>query len=552
MLTWLKIKNLALVEDAEIEFSSGLNIISGETGTGKSVIIGAVSLLLGKRSDKSIIRKGKNRCELSAGVLFSPGLKKYLIPVLEHHSIPLVDNEFLLRRVITPNSSRNYINDTNVTLSVLAQLGEYLVDFHGPNHNLSLLKPSTQLELIDRFGSLENLRQKCIKFYNEVKKSEKELEELQSQLPDAIEAEYLRRMIIEVEKISPLINEDLELSAKHKIAANAKDILSLTSNAKFLLYDAEDSLLNRFASLNRDLEDLAKIDSGNADKFTSRIDTITDEIKELAFELETYASETELDEYELARLEDRLNEVTTLKRKYGPTIKNVLETLNKAKERLNKMDNFEGIKNEIEKNLQQLNLAYNSNASNLSKERKGIADTFSEATKIKLNKLGFLKADISVDFQSSSPSPSGIDKIEFLFTANPGEIKQPLRKVASSGEISRIMLAVKTVLTNADNIPVLIFDEIDANIGGEVANQVGMELQNLGKKHHVLCISHQPQVAAFANAHYNVSKTVGDDSRTFTKISKLNDDERVMEIARMLGGGKAAYEHAKKIIASHK
>ena len=552
MLTWLKIKNLALVEDAEIEFSSGLNIISGETGTGKSVIIGAVSLLLGKRSDKSIIRGGKNRCELSAGIQLSPELKKYLTSILEYHSISLIDNELLLRRVITPNSGRNYINDTNVTLTVLAQIGEYLVDFHGPNQNLSLLKPSTQLKLIDRFGNLENFREKCTKLFNEIRQTEKELEELLSQLPDAVEAEYLKRIVNDVEKISPQINEDIELSAKHKIAANTKDIISLTSNAKFLLYDAEDSLLNRFASLNRELRDLNKIDPENTERFTNRIDTITEEIKELAFDLEAYASDTELDEYELASLESRLTDMTALKRKYGPTIENVLEASDKAKKLLNKLDNFEVLKNKIEKNLKQLNSAYSHSASDLSKKRKEIADKFSKATKMKLNNLGFLKADISVSFQSTTPSPTGTDKIEFLFTANPGEKKQPLRKVASSGEISRVMLAVKTVLTNADNIPILIFDEIDANIGGEVASRVGLELQNLGRKHHVLCISHQPRVAAFANSHYNVSKTVGDDLRTFTKISRLDDSERATEIARMLGGGKAAREHARKIISSHK
>ena len=392
MLNWLKIKNLALVEDAEIEFTPGLNIISGETGAGKSVIIGAVSLLLGKRSDKSIIRRGETRCELSAGILLSPALKKHLAPIIEYHSIPLTENELLLRRVITLNSGRNFINDTNVTLTVLTQLSEYLVDFHGPNHNLSLLKPSTQLELIDRFGNLESLRKGCAELYNDIKVTEKELEELQSQLPDAIEAEYLKRIIGDVDKTSPMIDEDIELSAKHKIAANAQNIISLTSNAKYQLYDAEDSLLNRFGSLNRELEDLAKIDSDNADKFTVRINTITEEIKELAFDLEEYASGTELDEYELAHIEDRLNEVTALKRKYGPTIENVLDTSNKAKERLDKLENFEGLKNRIEQKFQQLNITFSGIASKLSKERKKSAHDFSEATKIKLNKLGFFKS----------------------------------------------------------------------------------------------------------------------------------------------------------------
>ena len=282
--------------------------------------------------------------------------------------------------------------------------------------------------------------------------------------------------------------------------------------------------------------------------FSDRMNSVTEEIKELALDLEAYASETELDERELARIEERLSEIVTLKRKYGPTIESALSNLENAKERLDKLENFEVFKNKLHDKLKQLKADYDLLASKLSKKRKSVAERFSKETKAKLNGLGFLKADISVSFLPDKPSSTGTDKIEIMFTANPGEEKQPLRKVASSGEISRVMLAIKTVLTSADNTPVLIFDEIDSNIGGEVAGRVGEELQNLGKKHHVLCISHQAHVAAFADSHYSVSKMVTEDSRTFTKISKLDDCERTSEIARMLGGGKAAHEHARKIV----
>ncbi len=552
MLTWLKIKNLALVEDAEVEFTPGLNIISGETGSGKSVIIGAVSLLLGRRSDKSVIRKDKKRCELSAVIQLFPPLKELVQPLFEEHCIPIIDDEILLRRVITPSSSRNYINDTNVTLTILARLSEYLVDFHGPNHNHSLTKPSTQLDLLDRFGGLEQKRSECADIYYQIRQKEKELNDLQAHLPDAIEAEYLRRIINDVKKVSPQPNEEEELSSKHKIAANAKNILSLASNTKYMLYDAEESILNNLAGLNRELNELTRIDPDNADKFTTQLDTITEEIKELAFDLEAYASNIELDEYELAELEERLSNIIALKRRYGPTIENVLESSEKAKERLNKLENFEGLKQDLQNNLNTLNQNYNKQALELRKKRKEVSKEFVTKTKEKLNKLGFLKADISVTFEEQSPSPTGTDKIEFQFCANPGEQEQPLRKVASSGEISRVMLAIKTVLSNADNIPILIFDEIDANIGGEVANQVGFELKKLGQKHHVLCISHQPQVAAFADSHYLVTKTIGNDHRTYSKVSRLADKERVTELGRMLGGGKAAEQHASKIITFQK
>jgi len=552
MLTWLKIKNLALVENAEIEFTSGLNIITGETGAGKSVILSAISLLFGKRSAKSIIRRGNNRCELSAGIKLTSNLIKTLKLFFDENSINFSDDEILLRRVITPNSTRNFINDTNVTLSILTKLGDLLVDFHGPNQNQSLLKPATQLQLLDRYGNLETLRDKCSEYYSKIRKVENDLSSLKSQLPDAIEAEYLKRIISEVEKLSPQHNEDQELSAKFEIASNAKNIISIASQAKYVLYDAEESLLNQFATLNKEIDSLVRIDEQNASVFIESIDDISTKIKDLAFDLEGYASDTELDETELSHLEDRLGGITKLKRKYGPEIEDVLITADKARDRLDKLENFENFKMELVVKLDKLNVEYLTVANKLKSKRKQCADKFSKSTISKLIKLGFLKADISIDFQAIPPSTTGTDKIDYIFTANPGEDKLPLKKVASSGEISRVMLAIKTVLSNADEVPILIFDEVDANIGGEVATQVGNELRNLGKTHQVLCISHQPQVAAFGNSHFSVSKSVDSNNRTLTEILKLNSEEKITEIGRMLGGGKAATKHAVEIISSQK
>ena len=552
MLTWLKIKNLALVENAEIEFTSGLNIITGETGAGKSVILSAISLLFGKRSAKSIIRKGNNRCELSAGIKLTSNLIKTLKLFFDENSINFTDDEILLRRVITPNSTRNFINDTNVTLSILGKLGDLLVDFHGPNQNQSLLKPAIQLQLLDRYGNLEQLRNKCSEYYSKIKKVKNDLSNLRSQLPDAIEAEYLKRIISEVDKLSPQPNEDKELSAEFEIAYNAKNIISIASQAKYLLYDAEESLLNQFAVLNKEVDSLVRIDEKNASVFIESIDDISTKIKDLAFDLEEYASGTELDESELNNLEERLGGITKLKRKYGPEIEDVLITADKARDRLDKLKNFENFKMELEFELEKLDSEYLTIADKLTLKRKKCSEKFSKSTVNKLIKLGFLKADISIDFQTIPPSTTGTDKIDYIFTANPGEDKLPLKKVASSGEISRVMLAIKTVLSNADEVPILIFDEVDANIGGKVATQVGNELRNLGKTHHVLCISHQPQVAAFGNSHFSVSKSVDSNNRTLTEILKLNTEEKVTEIGRMLGGGKAATKHAVEIISSQK
>jgi DNA repair protein RecN (Recombination protein N) len=548
MLQWLKIKNLALVEDAEIEFDKGFNIISGETGSGKSVIINAISLLLGKRADKTLIRTGKNRCELTAGILLSKKSKLTLKTFFEKNDIILEGNELLLRKVITPTSSRNYINDTSVTLNILNSLGSVLIDFHGPNQHQSLLKPALQLEILDRHGCIIELREECKNSYIKLKTAENELKELNQQLPDAIEAEHLRKIIREIEAVNLSEEEVDELTEQFKLASNSKEILQLTYEIKNILQDSEDSLLDKLNFVNKELFNLAKFDNKNSEEFIDRVTKISDDINELSIDLDTYSSNIEIDEEEYFLLEEKINNINSLKRRYGPTIENVNLTLKKAQEKIEKLDNFEALKAQLDNNVNILRSKYNSIAQKLSRDRKTNSKKFSTEAKNSLIKLGFLKADISVDFQPLSPSPTGIDKIEILFCPNPGEESLPLRNIASSGEISRVMLAIKTVLSDADNIPILIFDEIDANIGGEVAHQVGGELHKLATKHHVLCISHLAQVASFADSHFKVDKEVI-GSRTFSKIEKLNKEEQIKEIGRMLGGGKAAENHAKEMLS---
>ena len=547
MLHWLKIKNLALVEDAEIEFDKGFNIISGETGAGKSVIINAISLLLGKRADKTLIRTGKNRCELSCGVSPTGKSVQNLKAFFKENDIVSEGNELILRKVITPTSTRNYINDSSVTLNILTKLGRELVDFHGPNQHHSLLKPSLQLEILDRYGNLGELKKECKKSYTEFKNAENELDELNQQLPDAIEAEHLRKIIREIDDVNPSEEEIDKLTEQFQLASNSKEILQIIYELKNILMDSENSLIDRFAHINRILFNLSKFDNKSSDEYTERITKISDEISELSIDLDDYTSNIEIDEQEYFLLEEKMNGVNSLKRRYGPTIEDVLNTLTKAQRKIEKLDNFETLKTQIENRVNKLKSQYKAIAEKLSGMRIKNSIQFSEAAKNALINLGFLKADISVEFQTQPPSLSGIDKIEILFCPNPGEDSLPLRNIASSGEISRVMLAVKTVLSDADNIPILIFDEIDANIGGEIAHQVGSELHKLAVKHHVLCISHLAQVASFADSHFKVDKEVI-DSRTFSKIEKLNKEEQIREIARMLGGGKAAENHARELL----
>ncbi|HJO96077.1 MAG TPA: DNA repair protein RecN [Victivallales bacterium] len=549
MIEWLKINNLALVQDAEIEFKKGLNIISGETGAGKTVIINAISLLLGKRADKSVIRKDAARCDLSAGFKIPASDKAKFSNLLDKYCLPFSDDSIIIRKVITQSSSRNFVNDISVTLPILNELRELLVDFHGPTEHQSLLKHSKQLEFLDIFGNLLPLKRECLKLYQYIREIEKEIFELKDKLPDAIEAEYLKRLINEIESVSPEQDEDETLNKKYSIAANSKNILELISNSYGRLYDSEESVFNTLTQLNRDFSNYLKIDHDSFSKFSDNIHSLTEQIKELAYDMEDYSSNIELDENELRNIEDRLNAVSTLKIKYGPTINDIYISLKKAVNKLEELENFEYTQEELRKKLEESNSKYNSLAEDLSFKRKKIGNEFIKQTIAKLHKLGFLKSAISIKYEKTVPSSTGTDKIDIQFSANPGEQLGPLRNVASSGELSRVMLAIKTVLSNADSIPTLIFDEIDANIGGEIAGQVGQELLVLGKQHQILCISHLAQVASFADSHYSVSKSVI-DGRTFTSINVLNKNDRIDELARMLGGSFMAKKHAKEMLTN--
>lgn len=548
MIEWLKIKNLALVQDAEIDLGKGLNIISGETGAGKSVIISAISILFGERADKNVIRTGENKCELSAGINIPKYLLPRINPILEANSIELnPTGELAFRRVLTQSSSRSFINDTSVTLDTLSSIADFLLDFHGPEEHHSLLNNNNLLSLIDSYGECQKKRKEVETIYTEIKSLEKELGEIEKDLPNPSETEYLRHLISDISKVEPKPNEDFELYSRYKIVSNSKSLIESANDARYLLYDSENSVHNGIASVIRKLSDAEKIDERNIAKFSESLGQISSLVKDLNYDIEDYASKIELDEGGFLELENRLGAISNLKKKYGPAMEDVILAKEKAQKKLDLIDNFAFVKGRLNSSLNEKTKSFLSVATELSKLRKKAGGKFAEETAGKLKTLGFLNANLIISFSDTTISSSGIDKLEVLFSANKGEKLAPLKSVASSGELSRIMLAIKTVLSNSDLIPILIFDEIDANIGGEVANEVGTELKKLGKEHQVICISHLAQVASFADYHFLVRKEVKNE-RTFTEISLLSDSNKVKELSRMLGGGKAAVAHASDML----
>lgn len=552
MLEWLRVKNYALIDEMEIEFGKGFNVITGETGAGKSVIMGSINLLLGERGGKNVIRTGARGCEISARLSLHGELLSKMNRILDESGIePCVGGSVLLRRVITSSSGRNFINDCPVTLRTLKKTGDLIIDVHGANEHQSLLKNSVQLYLVDRFAKTSKELEVCAGLFVQINTVKEKKNKVESGIPTEVEAEYLRMTVSEIQKTAPQPGEDEELSAKHALAANSKQIMEITSKASAIIDGTEESINSHFSDVYRELLELERVNPGNAKELAGRCAGIMEESAELAIDIQDYAAGIELDERDFYELEERISAIEKLKRRYGPSLENVFETLDASIERLNIYDNAGEIKEKLKQREMELENALSDACEKLSAKRRKAAARLAEDVRKELTKLGFLKSGFEIEFSKSSPGPSGYDKLEFMFNANPGEKLQPLKNIASSGEMSRIMLALKRVLAEHDSVPVLIFDEIDVNIGGPTAAVVGRELAALGKKHQVLCISHLAQVAAEAGQHYNVSKETGKDGRTSAYISRLSGARRKKELARMLGGTKGAEHHAEELLNSN-
>jgi DNA repair protein RecN (Recombination protein N) len=543
MLNWIRIRNLALIEATDVEFGSGFNVITGETGAGKSVLLSTVALLLGARADKGLIRSGTTRCEIAAEIKLRS--TEEIADALENASIIFDPAEKLiqLRRVITKGQTRNFINDTPVTLNTLKTIGSLLVDIHGANEHQSLLSRSRQLLILDRYAEVGPLLKKCAEIHTELKILAEQRDEILGKLPSLVEVEHLRMIVDEISKVAPEIGEDENLNRRHTLAANARTIIEITAQAAALLNDSENAVAEQLSAVYRQLQELPE----PPEELLERCARLNEDVAELASDLDRYGSDIELNDAEFMELEERMSAVQRLKRRYGPDIDTVLQALADAEQRIDAFDNAEKLREQFKRDEDDLNAKLLKQAKKLSKARQLAAKNLSQSAIERLSKLGFPKCGFEIEFSEIEPGPRGMDQIEIIFSANRGEALQPLRNVASSGEISRVMLALKTVIADADAVPVLIFDEIDVNIGGETAVVVGDELKKLATAHQVLSISHLPQVAAKADFHFMVDKQVVDE-RTFSHIKLLNNQERQTELARMLGGSVAAKQHAAELL----
>ena len=546
VLTLLRIKNLALVQELEWQMGPGFIAVTGETGVGKSIIIGALQLLLGERADKSLIRTGADLCTVEA-VFTGKELQKSN-PQLVESGIEPCENDLILKRTLSSTgTNRQFINGSLTTLSILKNLGDEFVDLHGPHDHQSLLSPETQLSLLDSFARVEAQLGEYRQHYRQLQTLLAEQAALNTaETAREQELDLLRHQITEIKSANLVAGEEEEIERRYKLASNSKRLIELATGVANKLSEADGSVLSQLAETQRLLRELEKIDSSIAQLSSAHTASVV-ELSEIARSLSAYAEKFDLDPQQLAALEQRVSLFETLKRKYGDSIGEVIAFGERAVERMRTIEGRDAELERLAREIDNVRTQMNRAGEALRKLRAKAAPKLSENIRRNLRDLGFRQSEFEAKLNAlDEPGPNGFDSVELLFSPNPGEPLKPLRAIASSGEISRLMLAIKSALAAHDAIPLLVFDEIDTNVGGEIAHAVGAKMQMLGRDHQVICITHLPQVAATASSHFVVTKDVA-RGRTFSNLHEVTGKGRQEEIARMLGGKS---EPALKLAAS--
>ena len=550
MLHSLEIKDYALIENIHIEFMGGLNIITGETGAGKSILIDAMSLLLGERASTLVVRKEANK-SIIEGIFDIKGNNK-VAKLLTENDIEVFDDLIIRREISVKGSNRCFINDTPVQLSLIQSVGNQLVDLHGQHDHQSLLKINTHLELIDDFGELDVLKNEYKKHYTRISEITKELFSLRSKEEKlGQDKESYEFQLKEINAVSPRIGEEDELKEQLNLLENSENILSLSNEIYCVAYDNESSAHDQLVEISHLLEKLKNIDLKFGEKLSELLSAI-EIIDDIAKFVRTYSDKIDLEAGTLDEMRERLGALSLLKKRYGGSVEKIIEHQRKLMEELEIVVNYDERIKKFEKELESERFAAGQVASDLSEKRKKVAKNIEREVVGALKELGINDATFRVDFKINKLAESaanyvligkekykfnasGVDEVEFLVSTNLGEDPKPLAKIASGGEISRIMLALKSILAKSDRLPLLIFDEIDTGVSGRIAQKVGNTLKELSKFHQIISITHLPQIAGYADTHFAVEK-IKLGSRVVSSIKKLDEHERVHEVAKLLSG----------------
>ena len=543
MLVELRVSNFALIEDLTLNFSPGLNILSGETGAGKSIVIGAINLLLGERAAVEQIRQGHENAYVEGFISFSSALKNDIESFLESAGIERADELIIAREVFRSGRSVARINGRAVPVSLLKELGQLLIDLHGQHQHQSLLRPDQHIVLLDSFGG-DNINSTCSSLSDLYKRRLILKKELSMLGEDSGERE--RRLDVytfqlkEIREAALKSEEDTELAQREKLLANAEKISILTGQAYADIYAGEedspvDAVVDRLNHSLHLLTEVASIDQSLA-PLLDLLESASANLEEVSHYLRDYQTRLEFEPTELVAIQDRLNFINTLKRKYGTTLEEILSFADHVEEEMERLKNSEEMAEKIENEIIEVEEQLTEQSISLRVLRQSAAEDLVRLLEECLKELALPNARFEVKFTGKDTfSPKGMDQIEFLFSANRGEEVKPLTKIISGGEVSRVMLALKTILACQDLVPTLIFDEIDSGIGGATVQAVAEKLIHLAEHHQVMCVTHSPQIASMADCHYRLYKeTVGE--RTLTKAARLTAEEKREEIARMLDG----------------
>lgn len=551
MLQSLRIRNLALLEEVSLEFEAGFTAVTGETGAGKSILLGALGLLAGERADKTIIRQGAAMCEVEAALFFAK--PKKIDAILARLELPACEEGVLIlkRSLAREKAPKITINGSLATLAALQSLGEHWVDFHGPSEPRRLLKENCQLELLDLFGRtgpvLAAYQEKYRAWRERLAEREKILGETKLS-PGQIE--FLQNQLTRLEALELTVTAIEELERDFSRMSRSQELIGLTQTLADGL-TGDDGIQGRVASLLREAQTLHGIDP-QAKSLADRLAAAAIELNDLGAEFAALGAEAQFDAEQAEALTERMNTWLELKRKHGGDVGAVLAAREELKLRLEVQGDLEGTLNRLERQIAEAERAMKKEATSLRGLREKAAKELAKVAAKGIAQLGFKKADFQVQIRVlSQPGPTGDSGCEFMFSPNVGEAVLPLSRVASSGELARVMLALKTVLADLDDVPLLVFDEVDANVGGEIGTVVGEKMAGIAKSHQVLCVTHLPQVAAQAAAHFVVTKDQSKD-RTVVGIESIHGARkaRIQELARMLGdrNAKSALAHAEGLL----
>ena len=523
MLRFLSIRNLAVIDRLELEFEPGLNVLTGETGAGKSILVGAVGLLVGGRASAELVRTGEDQAAIEAVFEDSAG------------------GELVVRRDISSQSgrSRAFMNGALVTSTVLRDAAAQLVDLHGQHEHQVLLDPASHLDLLDAFAGLEAERERVGEAFARIQALTSERDRLATDLREkARREEYLQFQLTEIRRAAPKPGEDEELSTSRQVLANAERLQRLCAEAYTGLYEGDGAALPGLAAVWKRVGELASIDP-QFQPYVAARDAVKSQLEDLAYFLRSYSAEIDASPARLQEVEDRLAVLERLKKKHGPTLQDVIDTEAALTRELQSLAHSGERASELDAELEISRTAYLRLAEALSSKRRAAATTFSARLVASLGDLAMTRTRCEVRFAASRGpdgwSARGLDEAEFYISPNPGEDLRPLARIASGGELSRLMLALKTLASTDAPGKTLIFDEVDSGIGGTVADVVGARLRELAGECQVLCITHLPQIAAYGGTHYRIEKALK-SGRTITSVTRLGVREREEELARMIAG----------------